>query len=209
MSTARITPAILAVVLLMAGVESQAQTVVGPLNAVTGIDGLMLADGSNTYDFNVVFLTGSYSSVYAGDDVPTFEGNPSQASAAALAIANVFNSAGVTNVAGATSNPSVTSLSLAVPYGFGDLGWIGQGANTGHIGVPGIWVDGSVSGTFNADASVGVIYTGFYLPFSTSPLPGVPEPASAWLLLSALGLGLLARKPEASRFLVPWSLLKT
>ena len=178
----------LAAAVVAASPVGYAATVVGPLNAVTAIDGLTFTDGTQSYDFNVSFVVGSYDSVY-GSGAPTFENNASGGLAATNAIIAALTGAGATGVAGANTGQS---LLLAVPTGFtgsGNSSANGTGAFDASPGGSPVWTEAGFASALTA-TGVGIEYATFQ---------PVPLPAAVWFMLSGLGgLWIMARKRRAA-----------
>lgn len=164
---------------------SDATTIVGPLDAATGIDGLNV-DGT---EVNVTFLGNtSFSTAFPANN-PFYDGNSSGAADAANAMGIEMSAAGVIALAGATCACETVYVPFGIPMpsvptqAFGPVGPAVWGV---LIGKPG----GSVFIDTRPDLP-GSNYWAVVTPAST----GVPEPATFGLFsLGLVGMGLVWRR---------------
>lgn len=191
------------VLCILPAAMSQAETILGSLDAVTGVEDLQVSYGDTDYLYDVSFVSGvelTYNQVYASSP-PTFYNNFKGAQVAATELANLFQASGVTSVVGATPIPispgGPVQLEILTPYGPGP----GADASGGYVAeetdyvsnrVPS-WIPvgpGCCGGTL--DIAGNPVGYAVYDLVSATP---VPLPAAGWLLLSGMGgLGLLAHR---------------
>jgi hypothetical protein len=164
-----------------------AVTLVGTQTDLTGIDGLVI-DG-NTY--NVDFVGGSYNSVYSSV-LPTFFGNATGASDAAVAIASALN----------TLDPTAETESVGIFIPDTIMFTVdNQGFQLEHnfnqpffTGTYSINTSTVLGGVENGSLAV---YTEF------SQVTAVPLPATwALLILGVFGLGVVAYRPRSKPMLL-------
>jgi hypothetical protein len=172
---------------ILAASTSRAATLVGPTDAVTGIDDLTFQFSSGqTATYNVTFEPGSYNSVYGANTEGTtlFWGDATDALAAAGSIFTTLTTAGVYGLVGPlNASTNDTYLGFAIPQEVynGDL--VDLVATDILFDNP----SGPVCCEFEGSPdNLPIGNTGdanvAYVVFSPVPLPG-----TAWLLLSALG----------------------
>jgi hypothetical protein len=111
--------------------SARAQTLVGPLNAVTGINELTV----NGQTLNVTFLVNvPYATAFSGNN-PFFSGNSSGGKAAANAIGIFLSSAGASAIAGGNSG----SEAIFVPVGMQSAGLVPSWEMADSGTFPTIW----------------------------------------------------------------------
>jgi hypothetical protein len=171
--------------LLASGESYGAPTLLGPLDDVTGVTGLQVTLGGSTYTYNVSFVSDqnlSYYQVYAST-APAFLGDQAAATTATRALVQLFETSGVTDVAGAYNIPlgsGTYALNLVVPYEIYAatpliMGYYGADAGYSNARIPN-WQLGESDVALGSDGS-----------FSQAIFTPVPEP----LTLALMGLGLV------------------
>jgi hypothetical protein len=187
--------------MLGAATASASPSLLGSTAKPTGIDDLLI-DGTL---YNVAFIDLNYLSSYPV--LPTFLGNQSGAQDASLALANAFNSLGVTGLDNINCAANASPTGGRVPGGClvetpylhdagmvssEETGWFGSSNANKWLGnyAIGVTADVNARGVFpgNSDFAAQVIQ---YAVYSVASTPSdIPEPTS--VVLAGLGLSLMA-----------------